>query len=90
MKLVDKKCRNCGKVYRDLIDTDSDADSDKDSAKDSDKCECGELLYRIFSFRPDIFFKPGFYENFEYDPIYIENKKQFKQECDKRGLVRVF
>jgi len=78
MKLVDKRCKNCGKVYIDLFDSDIDI------------CECGDVLLRIFSFRPDVFFKPGFYENFEYDSIYIENKKQFKQELDKRGLVRVF
>ena len=35
-------------------------------------------------------YKLGYYENFEAEPIYIETKKQFKQELDKRGLVRVF
>ncbi len=78
MKLVDKKCKNCGKVYTDLFEVDNDI------------CECGSKLYRIFSFTRIKPFQPGFYENFEYDPIYIEDRKQFKQECDKRGLVRVF
>jgi len=77
MKLVDKKCKKCGRVYRDLFDS------------DTDKCECGEVLLRIFSFTRIKPFQPGYYENFEYDPIYIEDKKQFKDECDKRGLVRV-
>ena len=78
MKLIDKKCKNCGKVYTDLIE------------EDKDKCGCGSKLYRIFSFTRIKPFQSGWYENFEYDPIYIEDRKQFKQECDKRGLVRVF
>ena len=78
MKLVDKKCKICGKVYIDLIDS------------DNDRCECSEPLYRIYSARIQKPFQEGMYENFEYEPIYIENKKQFKNECDKRGLVRVF
>jgi len=78
MKLVDKKCKTCGKVYTDLIDS------------DNDKCECGDPLFRIFSTRVEKPFQVGMYENFELEPIYIETKKQFQEECDKRGLVRVF
>ncbi|MBC8388256.1 MAG: hypothetical protein H8E13_09460 [Actinobacteria bacterium] len=78
MKLIDKKCKKCGRVYTDLFDI------------DNDKCECGSPLIRIFSFTRIKPFQSGFYENFELEPIYIEDRKQFKQECDKRGLVRVF
>jgi hypothetical protein len=76
MKLVDKKCRECGKVYEYMLDSENDI------------CECGKPLYRIFSVKPEIF-KAGYYENFEAQPIYIETKKQLQQELDKRGLVRV-
>jgi hypothetical protein len=78
MKLVDKKCKTCGKVYADKFDDEKDV------------CECGSALFRIFSFTRIKPFQEGFYENFENEPIYIENKKQFQKECDKRGLVRVF
>lgn len=78
MKLVDKKCKSCGKVYKDLFDD------------EKNKCECGSILVRIFSFTRIKSFQEGYYENFEYEPIYIESKKQFQKECDKRGLVRVF
>jgi hypothetical protein len=77
LKLVDKRCEKCSKIYEYMID------------KDDDKCACGGNLLRLYSVKPEIF-KAGYYENFEFDPIYIETKKQFKQECDKRGLVRVF
>ena len=77
MKLVDKKCKKCGKVYIDLLDDFIDI------------CECGSRLYRIYSCRKDKPFQEGMYENFEYEPIYIETKKQFQNELDKRGLVRV-
>ena len=77
MKIVDKRCEDCKKVYENLIDG------------DKDKCGCGGKLLRLYSVKPEIF-KVGWYENFEYDPIYIDTKKQFKKELDKRGLVRVF
>jgi len=56
---------------------------------DDSKCECGSTLLRLYSVKPEIF-KAGWYENFEFDPIYIDTKKQFKKEMNKRGLVRVF
>jgi len=77
MKLVDKRCNKCNKVYEYMLD------------KDDSKCQCGGILLRLYSVKPEIF-KAGWYENFEFDPIYIDTKKQFKQEMDKRGLVRVF
>ncbi len=77
MKLVDKKCK-CGKVYYDLFDD------------ELDKCECGKTLERMFGSIVEKPFPAGMYENFDDEPIYIESKKQFQQEADKRGLVRVF
>ena len=77
MKLVDKRCDKCNKVYEYMLDS------------DDNNCECGGKLLRLYSVKPEIF-KAGWYENFEFDPIYIDTKKQFQQEMDKRGLVRVF
>ena len=76
MKIVDKRCEDCKKVYEYM-----------DNAS-KDKCKCGGRLLRLYSIKPEIF-QVGYYENFDHDPIYIESKKQFQQECDKRDLVRV-
>ena len=75
MKIVDKKCPNCNLVIADLI------------AEEIDLCSCGFELKRIFGFRKLKEFKPGLYEHFEHEPIYIENREQYREECDKRGLV---
>ena len=77
MKLVDKRCSKCNKVYENML------------AEDNDKCSCGSELLRLYSVKPEIF-QAGWYENFELEPIYIDTKKQFQKEMDKRGLVRVF
>ena len=77
MKIIDKRCDICKKVYEDMLDS------------DDDKCACGGKLLRLYSVRPEIF-QAGWYENFEFEPIYIETKKQFNNEMKKRGLVRVF
>jgi hypothetical protein len=77
MKFVDKRCNKCNKIYEYLLDN------------DNDNCKCGGKLLRLYSIKPEIF-KVGWYENFEPNPIYIETKKQFQKELDKRGLVRVF
>jgi len=75
MKIVDKKCTNCNLVVRDLIE------------EETDICPCGFELKRIFSFRKLKDFTPGLYEHFEHDPIYIASRKQYREECDRRGLV---
>jgi hypothetical protein len=78
MKLIDKRCNNCKKVFTDLFDD------------DSRKCDCGGVLERLYSSPRLEIFQAGYYENFEFEPIYIETKKQFNQELKKRGLVRVW
>jgi len=78
MKLVDKRCEKCKKVFADLFED------------DNRKCDCGGKLLRMFSNPRIELFKAGYYENFEFDPIYIDTKKQFNQELKKRGLVRVW
>ena len=74
---MDKRCDKCNEVVKDIFDI-----------EDINECACGGNLLRLYSIKPEIF-KAGMYENFEAEPIYIETKKQFQQECDKRGVVRV-
>jgi len=75
MIIVDKKCTNCNIIVNDLI------------ADDIDLCSCGYELKRIFGFRKLKEFIPGMYSHFEHDDIYIESREQYREECDKRGLV---
>ncbi len=77
MKIVDKRCEKCEKVY------------EYELAEDNKECKCGGKLLRMYSTKPEIF-KVGWYENFDLAPLYIDTKKQFQKEMDKRGLVRVF
>ena len=74
MIIVDKKCPNCNIIVADLINADVDI------------CSCGYELKRIFGFKKQKEFKPGMFSNFEHDPIYIESREQYKDECDKRHL----
>lgn len=80
MKLVDFKCLKCNKVYEDLILDE----------KIKYFCKCGNVLTRIYGYRKNPEFIPDFYHNFEHKPIFIESRKQFKEECVKRDLERVY
>ncbi len=81
IRLADFKCNHCGAVVYDVF---------LDEA-DTAKCKCGSgNLARIFGFDKYKEFQVGYYENFEHKPIYIESRQQFKDECKKRGLERVF
>ena len=74
MIIADKKCPNCNLIVKDLF------------AEDTDNCSCGFTLERIFGFKKLKEFTPGMFANFEHDPIYIESREQYREECDKRGL----
>ena len=75
MIIVDKKCPNCNTIVKDLF------------ADDIDNCSCGHELKRIFGFQKQKEFVAGLFDNFEHDPIYIDSRQQYSEECDKRGLV---
>lgn len=77
MILVDKRCIKCGNV---------ESYCDKDSM---DLCpDCNSEMLRIYGFKKPKEFIPGFYEHFEKEPIYIESREQYRQECEKRGCVQ--
>jgi len=78
MKFADFKCEKCGKLYEDL------------ELYKEHKCKCGQNLKRIYSYNNFPEFIPDFYENFEHNAIWIESRKQFKNECKKRNLERVY
>ena len=74
MKLIDVKCPDCGKTQEDVFE--------------EAPCDCGGTLKRMYSFRKFSEFKPGLYENFGHEPIYVESRDQFKDECEKRNLYQ--
>lgn len=85
MKLIDVRCEpsngistSCGKVINDVFDDEMVGQP----------CECGGIYRRMYSARIFKEFVPRFYENFEHEPIYIETREQFKEECDKRNLYQ--
>lgn len=49
-------------------------------------CEvCHTPACRVYSVNLSIF-KPGWWEDIDVRPIWIESKKQLIEECEKRGL----
>jgi len=75
--LVDKKCTICNYIeeYCEL--------------NTKNKCpNCDIELKRVFGFRKPKEFIPGLYEHFDSKPIFIESKEQYRQECEKRGVVQ--
>lgn len=53
------------------------------------RCDCGsdvDILIKNVSVH---IFQPAWYEHITDRPIWIESKKQLKQECDKHGKIAV-
>ena len=47
-------------------------------------CKCSDnLLPNIHTF------KPMFYEDLDVEPVWVESKRQLREECKKRNLVAV-
>jgi len=81
IKIVDKKCLKCGKIYYDVVDS------------DVKKCNiCGGELVRIYGMRKYKEYPAGYYENFEEtdgQPVYIKDREHFWKEAKKRGIEPV-
>lgn len=77
MQLADFKCLKCGQLQEDL------------PIGGTYNCSCGNTMKRVFGFLKPPEFIPGYYENFEDKPIYIESKEEFKREAKKRNLEQV-
>ena len=76
IKIVDKRCSQCEKVYYDVIDDDAIS------------CpNCGGQLMRMFSLHKEVQMLPHFNEHFSHEGIYIEDRQHFKRELKKHGLA---
>lgn len=78
---ADFKCKKCGEIIEDVFLDEADKLQCKCKSKD---------ITRIYGFDKYKEFEVGYYENFEHKPIYIESREQFKRECKKRNLERVY
>lgn len=77
----DFQCKCCGKVFE-LVRT-------VDERNDPASCpECGSEASRqeVYPFRAHVWV-PHYVENITEEPMWIESKKQLRQECYKRGLI---
>ena len=77
IKIVDKRCNECEKVYQDIID------------EDFNKCECGGKLERLFTLNKDMQMLGHWNEHMGHTPVYINDREHFKKEIKKRGLEEV-
>jgi len=51
------------------------------------KCRCGKTADQVLVSRPAAVhsFKLGWFEHIGPDPIYVKNKKQLREECNRHG-----
>ena len=77
IKIVDKRCSECDKVYYDVIDDEAIT------------CSCGGQLKRMFSLHKEVQMLPHYNEHMSHEGVYIEDRQHFKKELKKRGLSEV-
>ena len=80
MPTYDYKCQRCGKVF--------EAFNTMASFK-GQRCECGgkcEVFFGRGGAAAHVF-KPMWYHDICEKSLWIESKRQLKEECDKHGVV---
>ncbi len=50
-------------------------------------CECGGKCKKIVGLSRVNVFKPLFMTNLDVNPVWVESKKQLREECKKRGVM---
>lgn len=77
MPLYDFRCYKCHKEFEGF----------KRISDLNPQCKsCGGETEVVLNTKGRDWFKPHWNENIDNKPIYIESKKQYKEECQKRGL----
>jgi len=82
MPLYDFECLDCGHKFEAIIKYE---DADSQTCRSCD----GETKRLVSAGRP-IFFREGYYEHFTNKPIYIKNKQELKQACEKYNKGSVY
>lgn len=70
MRIVDKKCEVCGKVFEDVI------------LDEEIKC-CSKIAQRLFGYRKYSEFIPGYYSHFTHEDIYLDSPEAYARACKK-------
>jgi predicted nucleic acid-binding Zn-ribbon protein len=78
IKIVDKRCSQCEKVYYDVIDDDMSVCT-----------ACGGQLQRMYSMHKEVQMLPHWCEHMAHEPVFIHDRQHFKKELKKRGLDEV-
>ena len=47
---------------------------------------CGTILNLAIQLARPILFEPQVFEHLDTSPVYVESKKQLKEECNRRGV----
>jgi len=82
MILFDYECKRCLRVEECLVERPDDPVF----------CiVCGVAMTKLFTARGTglDWFKPGYFEHITDRPVFVESKKQLKQECEKHGCYSV-
>lgn len=77
MPLYDFKCKRCGRIF----------EAFKKIADPNVPCFCGSETDVVLNTKGRDWFQPHWNENIAEKPIYVESKKQYREECQKRGLM---
>ena len=77
MPIYQYSCNSCGKRFEELR---------KIESRHQAKCECGSSATLQISKANPILFKPQFFEHLDTKPVWVESKRQLKEECKKRGV----
>jgi putative FmdB family regulatory protein len=77
MPLYDFKCLSCHKVFEGF----------KKLADEMPLCRCGGAAEIILNTKGRDWFQPHWNENLDHKPVFVESKKQYREECKKRGLT---
>jgi putative FmdB family regulatory protein len=77
MPLYDVRCPKCEKIQEVF----------HKMTEEHPLCECGGQTEVVLNSRGRDWFTPHWNENIDEKPIYIESKKQYREECKKRGLT---
>ena len=81
MPVYDYRCGNCGAEwnhYKTIAD------------RKTCYCKCGAIGNIVPSTPSVVLFKPRWHPHITSKPLYIESKKQLKEECRKHGMTSVY
>lgn len=92
MPTYDMKCSNCGheqEVFCKIDDRHHQPCPECSPNGLTVVVHCMEIVYNSPN-NANLFFKEGWYEHIDHEPLYIKSMKQLKHECAIRGHTSVY